>query len=461
MILDVDQDDNHVVVSYYDSEGSTQIKKYPLSEKDLYKWTTCSENDRKKDPVFRNWDNKPVKKVAAKYLNKFRLIEFINGLSETDKQVILEYNLPNPFFIDIEVEVSDEFPDPKFAKNQITTICVVTPKNQCIVLGTKDLSKNQIQEIDRKINEYFKSQNQSYNFNYLKFKTEYDLLYTFLNKFVRKMPMMSGWNVIKFDWAYIYNRAKKLGIDVSIASPVDKVSYNTFPKHVGIMDYLDIYSKWDKSVLIKEDMKLDTAGKDVLGISKIKYNGGLQDLYEQDYPKYVYYNAVDTVLVQLIHRKIKTLDIALTISFMSNVSVFKAASPVSVTESLLCHEYLKENKVIASSTNVPEKVPFEGAFVKEPRVGMHKNVACFDFASLYPSVMRQLNISPETFVKKVDLKYIESNKTKDTIISANGVIYDNTESSLKRILDELYGKRREYKKKFMEFKQKYHDLKNS
>jgi len=273
--------------------------------------------------------------------------------------------------------------------------------------------------------------------------------------------MMTGWNFVKFDWAYIINRCKKLGIDPGISSPLGRTfGQNEFPSHVGIMDYLDIYAKWDRTVDIKEDFKLDTVGDAVVGIKKVKYEGTIQDMYEKDYPKYIFYNVIDTALVYLIHQKIKTMDIALTIAHMSQISIFKAASPVAITESLLCREFLGKNMVMATDPKNPpsKREQYEGAFVKEPITGMHNAVACFDFASLYPSIMREMNVSPESFIKKVDPDKREPEKSPNTIVSVTGAVYKTEKSILKEVLARLYSQRREYKKKSFEYQQKAYEL---
>ena len=460
MLLDVSQEDGNLIVSYYNFEGKTRFKHYELTSKDLYNWYPCDANDKRADLKMKNWDGTPVRKGRTKHLNKYRVIEYLENIPEQDKKTIFGYDFPKTYFIDIEVEVTDSFPEPEKAENAITAICIVTPANQCVVLATRDIPKEQYASIENQINEHFKSTGETFTFDMKCFKSEYDMLYTFLKSFVRKFPMMTGWNFVKFDWAYIVNRAKKLGIDASIASPLDRLfSNNNYPSHVGVMDYMEIYSKWDRTVSIKDDLKLDTAGAAVLGIKKIKYDGTLQDLYEKEYPKYIFYNAVDTALVQLIHKKIKTMDIALTISHMSRISIFKAASPVAITESLLCKEFLKQNRVMATLDEKNTKSrQYEGAFVKQPITGMHNSVACFDFASLYPSIMRQMNVSPESFIKKVDPKDTSDEKADDRIVAINGVVYKSEESILKRILADLYSQRREYKKKSFELQQKAYDL---
>ena len=461
MLLDITQEDKTLWVSYFNMNGKTDFMTYELQPTDMFNWQVCDSSDKDASSVMKNWDGRSVKKVRSKFLNKYRLIEYVDNLPWTDKNTIFEYNFPKTFFVDIEVEVTDSFPEPAKAPNPITAICIVTPERQCIVLATKDLDKPTQSKIQKQIDEHFKDIDSDFSFIFKCFKSEYDMLYTFMDSFVKKFPMMTGWNFVKFDWTYIINRCKKLGIDPGISSPLGRTfGGNEFPCHVGVMDYLDIYAKWDRTVDIKEDFKLDTVGETVVGIKKVKYEGTIQDLYEKDYPKYVFYNVIDTALVYLIHQKIKTMDIALTIAHMSQISIFKAASPVAITESLLCREFLGRNLIMATDPKAPpvKREQYEGAFVKEPITGMHNAVACFDFASLYPSVMRQMNVSPESFIKKVDPDKREKEKSEKTIVSVTGAVYDTERSILKDVLTRLYSQRREYKKKSFELQQKAYDI---
>jgi len=461
MLLDITQEDRTLWVSYYNMNGKTDFMTYDLQPHDMFNWQVCDPDDEGASKKMKNWDGRSVKKVKSRFLNKYRLIEYVENLPFTDKNTIFGYDFPKTFFVDIEVEVTDSFPEPSKAENPVTTICVVTPDRQCIVLATKDLDRPTQSKIQKQIDEHFKDIDDEFSFIFKCFKSEYDMMYTFMDSFVKKFPMMTGWNYVKFDWQYIINRCKKLGIDPGIASPLGRTfGRDEFPCHVGVMDYLDIYAKWDRTVDIKEDFKLDTVGEAVVGIKKVKYEGTIQDMYEKDYPKYVFYNAIDTALVYLIHQKIKTMDIALTIAHMSQISIFKAASPVAITEALLCREFLGKNLVMAADPKSPpsKREQFEGAFVKEPITGMHNAVAAFDFASLYPSVMRQMNISPESFIKKVNPEKRENEKGNDKIVSVTGAIYSTERSILKDVLTRLYSQRREYKKKSFDLQQKAYEM---
>jgi DNA polymerase elongation subunit (family B) len=452
MLLDIEQEDGNIKISYYDKEGNTQYKQYKVPF--VGNWYVCNSKDPKADTVFCNWDGRPVKRVKDRKYDKFAMVQFLEGLPEKDREDLLGYNFPKIYFVDIEVEVSDGFPEPEKAENPITTFAIVTPKRQCIVLATRDLTFEEQNKIQKQLDEYFQQTGYKFNFSFKKFNSEYDMLYTFLVQFVKKFPMMTGWNFVAFDWKYIITRAEKLGIDPSISSPSGTLwGKDRFPQHVGILDYLELYRKWDRTIDIKENFTLDWTAEKITGLKKIKYTGTLQDLYESDYEKYVYYNCVDTALVYLIHEKIKTMEIALTIANICEISIYRAASPVAITESLLCRKFLKMNKVMAIDQNKRKQDrggQYAGAYVKEPVVGMHSAVACFDFASLYPSIMRQINVSPDSFIKKVDPTVREVERASDRIVSVTGAVYKKDDSILKDILTDLYTKRKVYKKKYFE-----------
>jgi DNA polymerase elongation subunit (family B) len=283
-------------------------------------------------------------------------------------------------------------------------------------------------------------------------------MYTFINKFLPNFSLAIGWNFMGFDWKYIFNRCKRLGIDVSMASPTRKLQGNdNIPLHIGMIDYMEIYKRWDRTVQIKESNSLDFVSNAVLGTTKLKYSGTLQELYENDYDKYVLYNAIDAALVCLIHKKLKTINSVLSVSCLCNLSIYKASSAVNLTEALLWRGYYSRNMVIADKKVETPRGAYEGAYVKEPEAGMFRAVTCFDYASLYPSIMRQFNVSPESFITKTqDQTKLEAHKQDQSyIVSTTGAIYNNKEVSvLKEILTNLYSERKTNKNRHLEIERK-------
>ena len=214
MLLDITQEDRQLFVSYFNLDGKTRFKTYDLQTEDMFNWEVCDDTDSKADSKIKNWDGRSVKKVRSRWLNKYRIIEYMDQLSFSDRELIFGYHFPRTYFVDIEVEVTDSFPEPSKAPNPVTTICIVTPERQCIVLATKDLDNKTQTKIQNQIDEHFKDIDDDFSFTFKCFKSEYDMMSTFMMSFVQKFPMMTGWNYIKFDWQYIINRCKKLGVDI-------------------------------------------------------------------------------------------------------------------------------------------------------------------------------------------------------------------------------------------------------
>lgn len=448
MILDIENNWDELKISFFDENGKIKINTYQIEPSN---WQLCSENYSGKSTEFRNWDGRAVKKVKCKRLGKFSIYEFIENLPEKDKKEITAINFPKVQSVDIETEVIDGFPDPVIAREKITTIAISTESNTTIVLGWKPISKEQEKVIFDKHREYLKDFGE-WDFKYVCFEDEYNMLYTFIHKILPSFSLMIGWNLMNFDWSYIFNRCRKLGIDASKASPSNKIQGNyNIPLHIGMVDYLDVYRRWDRTVTIKENNTLDFVGNAVLGVTKLKYDGTLQELYENDYDKYILYNAIDAAIVLLIHRKLKTTDSVFSMSCLCNLSIYKASSAVNLTEALLWKGYYENGMVIADDKMETPRGAYEGAYVKEPEIGNFIGAACFDFASLYPSIMRQFNISPESYVKKIknesELNLYKSDP--NYIVSVTGAIYESKDSVLKGILTDLYSKRRESKDKHL------------
>ena len=451
MILDVEVNEFDLRISYFDKEGKCKLKTFDLPL--IQNWTVCSSADPKRDKTFTNWDGKSVKKISERKMNKWSVYEFIHTLPEEEREELSAFNFPKVQSIDIETEVIDSFPAPEIAKERITTIAIATESNSTVVLGWKPITKQQEKEIFDKHAEYLKGFGE-WQFKYICFEDEYNMMYTFITRFLPNFSLVIGWNYMGFDWKYIFNRCKRLNIDVSLASPSRKLRGNdNIPLHVGMVDYLDIYRRWDRTIQIKESNSLDFVSNAVLGTNKIKYSGTLQELYENDYDKYILYNAIDAALVCLIHKKLKTLNSVLSVSCLCNLSIYKASSAVNLTEALLWKGYYARNKVIADRKLDIPKGEYEGAYIKEPEPGMFRAATCFDYASLYPSIMRQFNVSPESFVSKVnsETKLEEYRKNTDYLVSVTGAIYDNKEVSvLKEILTNLYTERKRNKNRHLE-----------
>lgn len=454
MLLDSIQVGRVLSVSYYDKDGKTKIKNIKLDDSQMFNWVECSEQSKDKDPTYVSWNNKPVKKKPVAKLNNFRVAEILDDLPKADRDAIFEYNLPRMFFVDIENEIDPDLTPQQAAeqaRKPITVIGIATPERQIIVLSFgKDLTQIEQKEVEHNLKEHTRTFGAEFSFAFKYFDKEKNMLEYFFEKFVAKFPMMSGWNFVEYDWKYIANRSKKIDADLSLASPIRKIiGKNRFPAHVGIVDYMECYQKWDTSVA-KENLKLDQAGLDVLGVQKVHYAGTLDDLYRDDFKKYVYYNAIDCALVEMLHEKLGVSSIGNTLTYIAKCPTMRMFSPVALTESILARDYYQNKKVLPEiNRRDKSQQGYEGAYVKQPKVGFHRFCICNDFASLYPNIIRELNLSPETLVVKLQeddkdgkLAYLD----KGYIVSESGCVFKKDPGVFSTLVGRVYMQRKSYKK---------------
>jgi len=452
MIIDIENSGTSLVVSHYTEEGDVNLLKLQVPKALQFVWQKTSASDRSKDSEWTTWDGFPVKKSSTYKFDKYRVVEILEALDPELTKPLWDYQTPKKYFVDIEVEMTDnraDSLDTENSKNRILSIGMASSQGKVLVIGLEDMSPDRILKIEKRINDHFEGQNGDWTFNYRKFESEFDMLYTFLSKLVPKMPLITGWNWFGYDWPYIINRAKRLGIDPKIASPSGVlIGKHQIPMHVLMVDYLDIYKKWDRVVKIRESNSLDYVSNQAIGIKKIAYNGTLKDLYESDFETFIFYNAVDCALVHYIDKRLDTLSTFFKIAEVSRVEINRALSPVWTTEVLMLRKFLERKQVIVNERKEENHVKFEGAYVKKPEKGLYEWIACFDFASLYPNTMMQWGISPEVYIGK-NLKNIPEGAIKT---SSGAVFYskEGREPILREILKGLYGQRKATKKKYFE-----------
>lgn len=462
MLLDFSQSGNKLTISYWGEGGELCVMTKKLSDDMMFNWKVCGEDNPEKDPVYRNWDGRPVRKHWLPYkengrtvnqMTPMRIAEIIDDLPKEDYDKIFSYNIPRIVFIDIETEIDEDFPKPEEARLPITCIGFTMQDHKVYVYGTRPLDARDRAKVQEDIDRHTEKLHTKFEFIYREFPDEASMLKHFLSGTVQHFPMMSGWNFISFDWAYICNRAVKLGIDPDKSSPIGKMVGKDVkvPVHRGIIDYMECYRKWDTNVEQKENYKLNQAGYDVLGVEKVHYSGSLQDLYEQDFPKYIYYNAIDCILVEMLHEKLGVSTIGCTLAYIAKTQATKMFSPVALTENIIARDFYKLKKVCPPiSMDGRESEGYDGAYVKQPKTGFHRCCICNDFASLYPNIIRELNLSPETFVTKIDEdddvareKWLK----KGFIVSRSGCVFKKEPGVFSTLVGRVYNQRKEYKNK--------------
>lgn len=448
-----------LVLSYVNTQGNVSFLTYNIPVNQLFQWRYAKRGDTP-DRNFISWDFKRVVKAPIKdgYIDDQRIQQIILDLIAANPQVsvINDLNIPNTYFCDIEVDVDDNgFPDADSVRNPINTISWVN-NDSVIVFGRKYMSPEQIEWIQKSIDEHCSNFKTKYKFTYIYHENEVDLLTDFFWNHFRNAPCVTGWNFFGYDWPYLYNRTQKLGIPINYLSPSNSwFTYTpqngerkiSLPKHKLIYDYMEIYVKWDRTVQVKESNKLDWVSETVVGAKKVEHQLGFKEEWEQKPAEYIFYNAIDSILVREIDNKIKTSFAFLALANLMHVDALTAFSPVRSLQIVQCEYQYKEGRVFPGGPRKKsENTGYEGAFVYDPIPGVYKNVLALDFASLYPTTMRQFNISPDTYITKDKGR----NPNPKEIKCCSGATYSKEfEGFIPKILTDFYKQRKVYKKEMM------------
>jgi DNA polymerase elongation subunit (family B) len=479
-----------LVVSYVDKTGEIKLKYYNWDNP--MKYVSCEDNDPLRHPEFKSWDGKHVKQIEVNQPDRYAIYEFLDSLPESEKNEIFEFNLPKIYFIDIETEIVDGFPEAadikdqdgnvtkEGASTQVLSISIVYD-DKIILLGLKEMPEDMQERIINNTNKYFKKFGTEYKFKYIQYDDEFDMLYAFFYKMIPKMPILTGWNFLQYDWLYLVNRSRKISkwangkeyrIDPAVSSltkRMNKIWSTEFevPAHRMIFDYMQLYEICDTSIKVKESSSLDFVSNKLVGVEKIKYNGSLQKLYEDDFETFMYYNAVDSVLVQKIHEARNYISIIYAISSLAQIRIIDVVSQMNnalgslaITEGVLRNRFRKmDNIVLFRDEREDADSTIAGGWVKDPVVGMNQWCVTYDFASLYPTTQRQFFIAPETFIGLQD----EKDKSKCTngrpidpekhVLCVNGVVFEKRISPTLNMLEDVYADRKKAKKVMMDKKE--------
>jgi len=375
--------------------------------------------------------------------------------------------------IDIEVGSENGFPDPYQANEPITAICVKYLNGNATVFGCGEFRNDREDVI------------------YTKCDDEYDLCKKFLAFWSENCPdVISGWNVKFFDIPYLVNRITKiLGDDeVKKLSPWNYINSRKAVVNnreliayeftgVSTLDYIELYRWYAPGGKSQESYRLDNISQVELGEGKISYDefDNLHQLYRLDYQKFIEYNIKDVELIFKLENKLKLIELGLTLAYDTKTNYEDIFAQTRMWDSLI-YNYLLDKKIIVPPKVVKSKTAaFEGAYVKDPQVGMHNYVASFDLNSLYPHLMMQYNISPETLVEPHDytpemrqiissgvsvdkllLKEVNLSNMSGVTITPNGQFFSTTKKGfLPQMLEEMYADRSKFKKMMIQAKKDY------
>ena len=373
--------------------------------------------------------------------------------------------------IDIETRADNGFPDPEKAEEEMLAITIKNQTTKKIIVWGLGEFKNDRDDV-----------------TYINCSNENELLANFMNFWTKHYPdVVTGWNTDFFDIPYLINRVTKvLGEDrAKEFSPWGLISSRKVYNHgreqqvyditgVANLDYLQLYRKFTYSN--QESYALNHIAFVELGQKKNEnpYET-FQDWYTKDYQSFLEYNIVDVELVDRLEDKMKLLELLLTMAYEAKVNYEDVFGQVKYWD-VLIHNYLKNKKIVIPQKSSQSKSDkYEGAYVKEPQVGQHKWVMSFDLNSLYPHLIMQYNMSPETLVTGNYLK-LADDKTyvnemlsevyldipENTTLTPNGALYRTDKHGfLPEMMQDIYNDRTVYKKKMLKAKQDYEDTKDS
>ena len=363
--------------------------------------------------------------------------------------------------LDIECECENGFPEPTEAAEEINAITF-----KMFGHDTKYVFGTQAWEHGDPTIKYFHCQN------------EKQLLKTFLEEYKKIYPdIITGWNVDQFDITYLYNRISKL-FSNTIADQLSPWNittvreWDTFGKRqqaytltgVEVVDYLQLYQKF--TFKRRDSYKLENISQIELGKGKINYEefGAMHLFYKKDYQKFLEYNVRDVTLVEELDDKLGLMGLMIQMAYTAKCNYLDAFRQVRYWDILIFNRLKQQNIIVPPSrSSSPKKQKFMGAYVKEPQVGMHNWVVSFDLNSLYPHLIMQYNISPETFTgmtsdtTNVDMMLRKEVKTNKLFAQTpNGAKFSKRKQGfLPEILENLYDERVLWKNKMIEYQKEY------
>jgi DNA polymerase elongation subunit (family B) len=385
---------------------------------------------------------------------------------EFPDKIEFDMNSIKTYYLDIETTSEFGGVDVESAREQILLITLMDYKTkQTVTFGSRPFNKR------------------LENNTYIECKNEAELLTKFLVFWEKSYPeIVSGWNIETFDIPYLVKRIQKtLGENAAkMLSPwkyirskeiidrrTDKTQEAFEIYGVNTIDYLPFFKKY--AGIGVENNKLDTVAKEVLNESKLDHEeyDTFADFYTKNWNLFVEYNIVDTVLIDKLEKKLRLIQLSVTLAMDSKVNPEDTLSQGRMWDAIIYNHLLAKNIIIPVKSSPQEKTEkYVGAYVKEPQIGKFKWVVTFDVSSLYPSLIRTFNISPETLVQtpnsyvSVDNIVNEALKIepehKQYSICPNGSMYRNDKKGfLPTIMEEMFNERIVYKKKMLEYQKQY------
>lgn len=417
----------------------------------------------------------PVKfesiKEGMEYVERYKDVEgfTFHGQTQFQYQYITETypktinwdkDMIKLFSIDIETATENGFPNIQEANEEILLITIKDNHHkQIVTFGSRPYMT------DRK------------DVKYMQCTDESNLLKTFVVFWSNNYPdVVTGWNINGFDIPYLVNRIRMVLGDeyVKRMSPWgivnDKKAYvgggTTIQSYsfvgISVLDYMDLYKKF--TYTNQESYALNYIASVELGKKKLENpEDNFKDFYTNHWKTFVDYNIHDTELVDMLEDKMKLIELVYTLAYSSKINYEDVFSPVRMWDCIIFNYLYERNITIPLKEDNGKSEVFEGAYVKDPIVGPHKWVASFDLNSLYPHLIMQYNMSPETLTDtRIDtnvdklLTSTSMNVPVGLSTSGNGWCYTKDKKGfLPALMEEMYNNRSKFKKQMLKAEQEY------
>ena len=437
-----------------------------FKEKLNYEPTLFVESHKPQNPQWKTLDNRnvaPVKWGSMKESrqamkeyggNVFGFDQFQYSFISDNYRGMVDYDLDKIKigYIDIETSSEHGFPDVRNANEEVLAIsyrCGETFR----VYGCQGYEPSE-------------------GVLFVPCTSEEHLLLEFVNDWSMNYPdIITGWNSRFFDIPYLVNRIVKI-LGQKMANKLSPWGWykeneiNLFGNRkqqvfelVGIssIDYMDVYKKF--TYVNRESYSLNHIAYTELGEKKLDYSeySSLHELYKTNFQKFVDYNVRDVVLLERLEEKLKLLEMIISLAYMAKCNFNDVFSPVKMWDCIIFNHLKDQQIVVPPKKHETKTEAYEGAYVKDPQIGRHKWVASFDLNSLYPHLIMQYNISPETLVgmhtesglvdalldKEFDVAFL---KEKNLTMTPNGSLYTRKKQGfLPALMEKMYTDRVKYK----------------
>ena len=388
-------------------------------------------------------------------VHQFITYAFPNDVNFDPNQIVVST-------IDIEVASDQGFPEPDVANHPVISICIKSSKEDYFRVWA--------------LGDYEPKDNEIYN----KCENELQLLDSFLRYWEKhgSPDVITGWNSKQFDIPYLVNRTRKVIGDESVKrfSPWGVVSPRTVRGKMGRrdvdtydlmgiaqLDYYDLYQKFTYTQ--QESYRLDNIAFVELGERKLSYEeyGDLHTLYQNDHQKFIEYNIRDVDLVDKLEEKLGLISLAMTLAYKGGVNYEDVLGTTSIWDSII-YRILNKFQVAVPPKVEKSKSKYEGGYVKEPHIGSHEWVTSFDLNSLYPNIIVQYNMSPETVVDGLTSTSVEHMLRKQTpsdqnyALAPSGVRFTREkEGIIPAVIRQYYSERRVIKDEMLKAQQEYEE----